>query len=178
MARVRAARLDPGRGAGVIGHAHRPIGEGGSEAGRAVPEGRTAVRAVGVAAVLAAVAFAGGCASGGPGGGLTASDELKEGVRAARRGYWQEALYRFERADRLSPQDGEILNNLAVALEAVGRYEDARALYARALAADPGDRYLGRNKVLFDEFYSTYVAPVEKPVEKPGEEAGHDAATP
>jgi hypothetical protein len=46
-----------------------------------------------------------------------------------------------------------------VALEAVGRYEDARTLYERALQAAPNDRNLKRNKQLFDEFYRTYVAP-------------------
>ena len=117
--------------------------------------------------LLSAVVLAGAVIGfGDDGSARGAKGELKLGVKAAKRGYWQEALYRFERADTLKPQDPEILNNLAVALEGVGRYEDARVLYEKALKAAPNDRNLKRNKVFFDEFYTTYIA---KPA--PGEEA-------
>ena len=62
---------------------------------------------------------------------------MRDGVRAAQRGYWQEALFRFERARELEPNNGEMLNNLAVALEALGRYDDALATYKQALKDAP-----------------------------------------
>ena len=87
-----------------------------------------------------------------------AQAEMTEGVRAARHGYWLEALSRFERANELRPNHVRTLNNLAVALEAVGRYEDAKATYEAALKLSSGDRSLRRNHQRFEEFYETNIA--------------------
>ncbi len=122
--------------------------------------------------VLPMVLLAAASGSGGESAAHGARGELEQGVKAAQRGYWQEALYRFQRADAAKPQDPEILNDLAVALEAVGRYDEAKAVYERALRAAPNDRNLKRNKAFFDEFYTTYVAPP-----KPAEEAKKGEAT-
>jgi Flp pilus assembly protein TadD len=63
-----------------------------------------------------------------------AKEELEFGYKAAKRGYWQEALERFELADELTPNQPRILNNVAVALEANGRFGEARAAYEAGLA--------------------------------------------
>ena len=83
---------------------------------------------------------------------------MKEGYRAAKHGYWQEALMRFERARELAPHDAGVLNNVAVALEAVGRYEEAGEVYAEAFAIDPRDDRLLRNHRQYKDFYETYIA--------------------
>ncbi len=95
-----------------------------------------------------------GCASSGP--VAQAHVELREGVRAAQRGYWQEALFRFERARAVEPADPEVLNNVAVALEALGRYDDALATYKKALESGSKPTALRRNYARFAEFYSSY----------------------
>jgi Flp pilus assembly protein TadD len=87
----------------------------------------------------------------------TRSTEMTEGYRAARHGYWQEAHHRFALAAELAPGDAEVLNNLAVALEAVGRFDDAVATYEQALTIAPGNEKLKRNYRLCKEFYDTYV---------------------
>ncbi len=87
-----------------------------------------------------------------------AGDELKWGAKAARRGYWQEALMRFERADGLTPNQPRILNNIAVSLEALGRYDEAGEVYRRALAVAPNDSALRRNHHRFEEFVRDHVA--------------------
>jgi len=125
-----------------------------------------------VGVLLGLSVFSWGCASGSGGAGLSAKDELKLGYKAARRGYWQEALYRFELAQGKRPQDPEILNNLAVALEAVGRYDDARGVYEQALSIAPGDRHLRRNRLQFEEFYTTHVAPDDEGETKGATDAG------
>lgn len=95
-----------------------------------------------------------GCSSGG--GGVRARDELRMGVEAGRRGYWQEALFRFERARASRPDDPEVLNNVAVAQEAVGRYDDALATYKEALQHAPKNVTIKRNYARFAEFYTSY----------------------
>ena len=91
-----------------------------------------------------------------------ASEELEFGYKAAKRGYWQEALERFELADELTPNQPRILNNIAVALEANGRFEEARTTYRAGLAIKPSDSALKRNFDRFEEFYATFIAEPEK----------------
>ena len=102
--------------------------------------------------------------AGDPAKGM-ASDQMKWGYQAARRGYWLEALNRFEKANDLTPGQPRILNNIAVALEASGRFEEALLAYETALAVAPNDRILRRNFSQFKEFYASQVAVEEAPVE-------------
>jgi tetratricopeptide (TPR) repeat protein len=113
--------------------------------------------------VIPALLALSACASGGS-PKATASEEMKAGVKAAARGYWQEALFRFERAHALTPDDGKVLNNMAVALEVAGRYEDALATYKLALEKEPSNHSLKKNYSRFAEFYTSY-ARGEKPKE-------------
>jgi len=118
--------------------------------------------------LVSATIVVSGCASGKT-AGSSASDEMKEGYRAAKRGYWQEALMRFERAEHYEPNNAEVLNNLGVALEAVGRYEEAGEVYERAHGIDPRDEKLKRNLRQYKDFYKTYI---EK--KNPQDEVGED----
>jgi len=113
-----------------------------------------------VMAVLALAALSSGCAST-KGTGGEARAQMREGVRAAQRNYWQEALFRFQRAQGLEPNDGEILNNVAVALEAMGRYEDALAIYKQALKDAPKSSVIRKNYARFAEFYTSYAKGVK-----------------
>jgi Tfp pilus assembly protein PilF len=81
---------------------------------------------------------------------------LRFGVQMAKEGLWQEALFRFERADRLDPRNPRILNNLAVAQEANGQFDAALETYRRALALAPGSRDLKDNYARFVDFYQSY----------------------
>jgi Tfp pilus assembly protein PilF len=74
----------------------------------------------------------------------------------ARHGLWQEALFRFEQARRAAGGDAHVLNNVAVAYEALGQFERALEVYREALAAAPGDGDLKRNYSQFLEFYQGY----------------------
>lgn len=76
------------------------------------------------------------------------------GVGAARGELWREALFRFERAVAMDPQDAMAHNNLAVAYEANGEFEKAREAYTEALRLDRSNQYIQKNYSRFVEFYS------------------------
>ncbi len=102
----------------------------------------------------------------------TVSEQLAFGAKMAQRNLWNEALFRFRQAERLEPGNVRAMNNVAVALEAIGKFEDALAAYQRALKADPGNVELKRNYGRFVEFYQSFkakpkTAPVMVPTEPP-----------
>jgi tetratricopeptide (TPR) repeat protein len=86
----------------------------------------------------------------------TATAQLDFGVDMAKRGLWSEALFRFQQADRLRPGDPRILNNLAVAHEALGQFDEALDYYQQAIKADRTNRELKRNYSRFIEFYRAF----------------------
>jgi Flp pilus assembly protein TadD len=83
--------------------------------------------------------------------GSSSQDELHFGVEVARKGLWQEARFRFERAVELDPDNASALNNLAIALEQQGDFERAKKAYERALQLRPGSVYIQQNFDLFRE---------------------------
>lgn len=121
--------------------------------------------------VLLAVVMGASSAWAGDPARKEASEQVKRGYKAAREGYWLEALYRFERADSLTPNQPRILNNIAVALEASGRFEEALVAYQTALEVAPNDRVLRRNFGQFKEFYDAQVAVAEPPADEAEDEA-------
>jgi len=88
--------------------------------------------------------------------------ELAFGVDMARRGLWNEALFRFHEAERGDPENPRVQNNLGVAYEAQGDFESALAHYKRALQLAPENREVRANYARFVEFYQAYKAPDKK----------------
>lgn len=76
------------------------------------------------------------------------------GVQMARMNLWREALFRFQRAVEINPQDAMAHNNLAVAWEANGDFEKARKEYLEALKLDRSNAYIQKNYSRFVEFLS------------------------
>jgi len=77
--------------------------------------------------------------------------EVKFGIEVAQKGMWREALFRFQKAVEIDPQNPSALNDLAVALEQVGEFQEARENYERALELKPDDLYIQQNYDLFRE---------------------------
>ena len=123
-------------------------------------EGNRFVIRVGTLMVLVASLVAGAASAGDP-NAKESEAEMKFGFKVARKGYWQEALMRFERANELTPNQPRILNNIAVAQEANGLYEMEMLTYQESLALDPNNNALRRNYTRFQEFYASFVAPPE-----------------
>ena len=80
-----------------------------------------------------------------------ADQELDFGIDVARKGLWQEARFRFERAVELDPENASALNDLAIALEQQGDFVKARENYEKALKLKPGSLYIQQNFDLFRE---------------------------
>ena len=125
--------------------------------------------------VILAMLVAGAAVAGTPAVKEAAAD-MEWGYKTARRGYWQEALARFVHANELTPDQPRILNNIAVAQEANGLYEQALLTYQEGLAIAPNNDALRRNYMRFQEFYSSYIAPPEESGElETGGEGADDA---
>jgi len=89
----------------------------------------------------------------------TTASQLRFGVNMAEKGLWSEALFRFEQAQRMGGGgDPQVLNNLAVASEALGRFDEALGFYKQALALEPGNQALKNNYERFVSFYESYRA--------------------
>jgi len=81
------------------------------------------------------------------------AEQLDFGVRAAKKGLWREALFRWEKARKLAPDNSRVLNNLAVAYETNGDFEKAEELYKEALKSEPDNRDIKQNYELFSSYY-------------------------
>jgi len=124
-------------------------------------------------ALLLLVVLAAGCSS------LDAqradpTGQIKFGVEMARRGLWNEALFRFEQARASLPGDARVLNNLAVSYEAVGKFDEALATYKEAIAVSPGNADLRANYTKFVDFYQNYTAGKLPPDEGADAEKGKE----
>ncbi len=100
------------------------------------------------------------------------TEQLNFGVKMAQRGLWSEALFRFKQAEKLSPGDSRVLNNMAVAYEALGNFERALDYYQDAIKSDPTNKDLKRNYSRFVEFYRAF-----KPAEEESDSTGGGGST-
>jgi hypothetical protein len=117
----------------------------------------TRVRLVSLALLLALPPLGCGSAHGSP--VVTADSQVRFGVDMARIGLWSEAFFRFERAQRMEGANSpRLLNNLAVASEALGKFDQALDYYKQGLAQAPGDAELKANYDRFVSFYESFRA--------------------
>ena len=77
--------------------------------------------------------------------------QVEFGIKVAQNNLWNEALYRWEKATELDPSYAAAWNNLAIAYEHEGRFEEANKAYQQALALDPKNLMIRQNYDLFKE---------------------------
>ena len=82
------------------------------------------------------------------------SSQADFGVQMAKMNLWREAMFRFRRAVEINPKDAMAHNNLAVAYEANGDFENARKEYLEALKLDRTNQYIQKNYSRYVEFLS------------------------
>ena len=69
--------------------------------------------------------------------------------KLAKEGLWQEAIYRWQKAKTPDGGSAALHNNLAVALESLGRYGEAEREYQLALKLAPANAKIQSNYNLF-----------------------------
>jgi tetratricopeptide (TPR) repeat protein len=104
---------------------------------------KTALAAVALA--FAALTLAFGC----PGPRL--ADQVGFGIWAADNDLWDEAIFRWKKVLDQDPQSVAAHNNLAVAYEKKGRWEEARKEYEAALKLAPDNPWVRLNLKNFKE---------------------------
>lgn len=109
------------------------------------------------AALLVAVTAAGtvACASPRSRDAAAWKSQNSYGSEMARKGFWREALFRYEKAAALRPDNPEVQNNLGVAYESIGETSRALAAYKKALELAPQDSKIKRNYARFAEYYTS-----------------------
>jgi Tfp pilus assembly protein PilF len=79
--------------------------------------------------------------------------QVEFGIEVAQLGLWKEAVYRWEKAVELDPENASARNNLAVAYEQSGDFDQANQQYEKALELQPNNMYIRQNYELFREAY-------------------------
>ena len=80
-----------------------------------------------------------------------AKSQVEFGIKVAQAGLWNEALYRWQKAVQIDPTYAQAWNNLAIAYEHDGKFEDAAKAYQKALELDPKNLLIRQNYDLFKE---------------------------
>jgi len=80
-----------------------------------------------------------------------AKKQVEFGIKVAQNGLWNEALYRWKKAVEADPTYAAAWNNLAIAYEHDGKFEEAKAAYEKALQLDPKNLMIKQNYDLFNE---------------------------
>jgi len=111
-------------------------------------------------------------------GAESAKEQMQFGVKAAKDGLWREALFRWEKALKLEPNNARLMNNLAVAYETAGNFQRAESLYQQALRTDPGNRDIKQNFDLFMSYYKQIQSRQEKQTSPPAPGAVENSPPP
>ena len=78
-------------------------------------------------------------------------EQIEFGIKVAQLGLWNEAMYRWQKATELDPTYAAAWNNLAIAYEHEGKFDDAKKAYDKALSLEPKNLMIRQNYDLFKE---------------------------
>lgn len=82
-----------------------------------------------------------------------AKAQVEFGIKVAQKGLWKEATLRWEAATEKDPSYAAAWNNLAIGYEQLGRFDDARRAYEKAIELDPDNNFIKVNYDYFREIY-------------------------
>jgi Flp pilus assembly protein TadD len=82
-----------------------------------------------------------------------AKSRVEFGISVAQRGLWTEAVSLWERAVQIDDTYWQAWNNLGIGYEQLGRFDDARKAYEKALELAPNNNFVRNNYDAFREIY-------------------------
>ena len=85
--------------------------------------------------------------------GLSQDQALRFAADMAVQGNWREADYRWRQLAAVDASNANVTNNLAVAAEAVGRFDEALELYDKAVALTGSDARIVLNQTRARRLY-------------------------
>jgi Tfp pilus assembly protein PilF len=102
-------------------------------------------------ALIVAVALAGSASAAYADARSDAKQQVEFGIKVAQNGLWKEAAYRWKKAVELDPTYAAAWNNLAIAYEQQGDFDNAQEAYEKAVSLDPDNLMIRQNYDLFKE---------------------------
>ena len=82
-----------------------------------------------------------------------AKAQVDFGIELAQKQLWKEAEFRWEKAVELDPTYASAWNNLGIAYEQQGKFDDAKKAYDKASNLDPKNTFIRQNADMFMEIY-------------------------
>jgi Flp pilus assembly protein TadD len=82
-----------------------------------------------------------------------AKAQVEFGWDVAMKGLWSEATYRWLKAAEIDPTYAAAWNNLGIAYEQQGKFDEARKAYEKAIQLEPNNNFIRQNYDLFREIY-------------------------
>ena len=82
-----------------------------------------------------------------------AKEHVEWGITCAQKNLWPQAVTQFEKATEIDPTYAAAWNDLAIAYEETGRFDDARKAYDKALSIDRSNQFIRTNYDQFREIY-------------------------
>ena len=82
-----------------------------------------------------------------------AKAQVDFGIELAQKELWKEAEFHWEKAVELDPKYAAAWNNLAIAYEQQGKFEEAKKAYEKAFGLDSKNTFIRQNSDMFLEIY-------------------------
>jgi Flp pilus assembly protein TadD len=82
-----------------------------------------------------------------------AKSQVAWGITLAQKNLWKDATIQWESATKVDPTYSSAWNNLGIGYEQLGRFDDARTAYEKAMELDPKSPYIRDNYDRFREIY-------------------------
>ncbi|MCJ7581878.1 MAG: tetratricopeptide repeat protein [Candidatus Aminicenantes bacterium] len=90
---------------------------------------------------------------------MMTNSQMQFGIQAAQKELWNEAIFRWEKVLEINPESGAAYNNLAVAYERNGEWDNAGKAYEAAMKFAPKNKYIQAN---YEKFKTRREAPEKK----------------
>lgn len=82
-----------------------------------------------------------------------AKAQVDFGIELAQKQLWKEAEFRWEKAIELDSTYAAAWNNLGIAYEQQGKFDEAKKAYDKAIGLDPKNTLIRQNVDMFMEIY-------------------------